>query len=89
MKITDNSPLKIGDKVRIISYDNLYQIKDEPPSIVDEMFSYANRICTIKSKVEGKLWYKIEEDGGKFVWPEIAFVIHQTFNKKEFLKLLL
>lgn len=85
----NHDSIQIGRKVRIVSYDELYKIKDMLPSIVDEMFSYANRICTIKSRVEGKLWYNIEEDGGKFVWPETAFAIHQTFNRKEFLKLLL
>lgn len=81
--------VNIGEKVQIVSYDELYKIKDVSPIIVDEMFSYVNRICTINSRVEGGPWYKIKEDGGKFVWPEIAFAIHQIFNKKEFLKLLL
>ena len=84
----NDTSIQVGSTVTIISYNELYDIKDVRPCIVDEMLCYANKMCTIKSKVEGTAWYKIKEDGGKFVWPATAFR-EERFNKTDFLKLVL
>ena len=84
---------KVGDKVRIKSFDWYYKNRDRKNEVkcgrtpfIPEMVSFCEKIATISSVQSLLEVYRIKEDGGTFNWTDEMFEGNLEEETYDFLK---
>lgn len=74
------SRVKVGDKVKIKSKEELKWLNSHDVDVVDIMYRYADRYATITKVIDKELWYdadipeyKLDIDNDCWTWYEILF----------------